>query len=443
MHRTRKRIASIGTRIRKGTIMDVRLAYGRNGLEVAVPDDAEVVVPQFPPGVPDEVKTLKEALRNPIKSKPLKEMASPGNTVVIVHTDITRATPNDRILPVLIDELLSAGIRRVDITLLNGLGTHRPQTDGELRTMLGDELVDSYRCLQHDCHDDANLIPLGRTTLGHPVRINRHYLEADLRILTGFIEPHFFAGYSGGPKAVLPSLAGAESVFTNHGLAMIADSKATWGVVDGNPIWEEMRDAALMTDPSFLLNVSLNSEREITGVFAGDMIAAHEKGCAFVKATAMVGVDKPYDIVLTTNSGYPLDQNLYQSVKGLSAASKIVKDKGAIIIAAACEDGLPEHGQYATLLRKAGSVRGVIEMISQPGFSVQDQWQVQIQAQIQEKAEVYVYSHNLSDEQIAQALFKPTRDISDTIQKLQERYGDSSRICVLPEGPQTIPYLTG
>ena len=423
--------------------MDVRLAYGRDGLEVAVPDDAEVVIPQFPPGIPDEVKAIKEAIRNPIKSKPLRDMASPGKTAVIVHTDITRATPNDRILPVLIDELLSAGIRMEDITLLNGLGTHRPQTDGELRAMLGDDLVDSYRCLQHDCHDDANLIPMGRTALGHPVRINRYYLEADLRILTGFIEPHFFAGFSGGPKAVLPSLAGAESVFTNHGLAMISDSKATWGVLEGNPIWEEMRDAALMTDPSFSLNVSLNSERQITGVFAGDLLAAHEKGCAFVKATAMVGVDEPYDIVLTTNSGYPLDQNLYQSVKGLSAASKIVKDNGAVIIAAACEDGLPEHGQYAALLRKAGSVRGVIEMISQTGFSVQDQWQVQIQAQIQERVEVYVYSHNLSDEQIVGALFKPTRDIGGTIQKLQQKDGGRSCICVLPEGPQTIPYLIG
>jgi len=421
--------------------MDVKLAYGRSGLEVAVPDDAEVVVPIFPPGVPDEAEAIKDAIRNPVDSIPLNEMASPGKTVVIVHTDITRATPNDRILPVLIDELYSAGIRREDITLLNGLGTHRPQTDDELRAMLGDDLVDTYRCLQHDCYDDTNLIPLGRTALGHPVRINRHYLESDIRILTGFIEPHFFAGYSGGPKAVLPSLAGTESVFTNHGLGMIADSNATWGVVDGNPIWEEMREVALMTDPSFLLNVSLNSERQITGVFAGDMLAAHAKGCAFVKATAMVGVAEPFDIVLTTNSGYPLDQNLYQSVKGLSAASKIVKEKGSVIIAAACEDGLPDHGQYAALLRKAGSVRGVLEMISLPGFSVQDQWQVQIQAQIQEKAEVYVYSHHLSDDQITGALFTPTRDISDTIQKLQARYGTGARVCVLPEGPQTIPYL--
>lgn len=421
--------------------MIVTLAYGRTGLDVEVPDSADIVVPQYTPGLRDEEMALLESFRHPIQSPPLAELATPGDSAVIVHTDITRATPNALILPVLLAELESAGVRRDDITLLNGLGTHRKQTEGELRSMLGDHVVDNYRCLQHDCHDDANLIPMDRTSLGHPVRINKHYLDADLRILTGFIEPHFFAGYSGGPKAVLPSLAGAESVFTNHGLAMIAHPRATWDVTDGNPIWEEMRDVALNTNPTFLLNVTLNTERQITGVFAGDMLTAHAQGCAFVKKTAMVGVEAPYDIVLTTNSGYPLDQNLYQSVKGISAASKIVKENGAIIMAAACEDGLPDHGQYADILAIAGSPDGVMEMISRPGFSVQDQWQVQIQAQIQQMADVFVYSDNLSDEQIRQALFKPCRDIPETIGRLHEKFGIDLRICVLPEGPQTIPYV--
>ncbi len=421
--------------------MKITLAYGRNGLEIESPDDADVVVPRFAAGITDETGSLRDALRNPIQSPPLSELVKPGDRAVIVHTDITRATPNEIILPVILTELELAGVKREDITLLNGLGTHRPQSEAELRSMLGDTLVDNYRCLQHDCHDDDNLIPLGRTSLGHPVRINKGYLEADLRILTGFIEPHLFAGYSGGPKAVLPSLAGAESVFTNHGLNMIADPMATWGTTIGNPIWEEMRDVALETNPSFLLNVTLNSRRQITGVFAGDMLEAHDIGCAFVKKSAMVGVEEPYDIVLTTNSGYPLDQNLYQSVKGISAASKIVRDGGAIIIATACEDGLPNHGRYADLLAEAGSPKGVLKMISQPGFSVQDQWQVQIQAQIQRQMDVYVYSDNLTDEQIRRALFKPCRNINETIHRLQERFGQHTRLCIMPEGPQTIPYL--
>ena len=421
--------------------MQVKLAYGRQDLTVNVPDGADVITPRFVPGCQDEEKSLLDALRNPIHSAPLAELVKPGDTVVIVHTDITRATPNHRILPVVLSELESAGVRPADITLLNGLGTHRPQSEAELRAMLGDRIVENYRCLQHDCMDDANLVSLGQTAKGHPVRINRAYLEASVRILTGFIEPHFFAGFSGGPKAVLPALAGHESVFTNHGERMIAHPRATWGITKGNPIWEEMREVALKTNPTFLLNVTLNVDRQITGVFAGDMLLAHQEGCQHVMETAMAGVEATYEIVLTTNSGYPLDQNLYQSVKGMKAAHQIVKKGGAIIIAAACEDGLPEHGRYADFLRSCRSAAEVLEKVSQPGFSMQDQWQVQIQAQIQLDAEVYVFSDGLTDEQIIQALFLPTRSIEITIADLQRKFGPGARICVLPEGPQTIPYV--
>jgi lactate racemase len=421
--------------------MQIKLAYGRNGLDVTLPDRVDVISPRFVPGLPDENKSLREAFEHPIGSPPLKELVHAGDRVVIVHTDITRATPNDRILPVLLNELESYGIRREDITLLNGLGTHRKQSPAELRLMLGDTIVDNYRCLQHDFQDDDNLVSLGKTSRGHPVRVNRQYLESDVRILTGFIEPHFFAGFSGGPKAILPSLAGVESVFSNHGRDMIAHPKATWGIREGNPIWEEMREVALKTKPTFLINVSLNINREITGIFAGEMLAAHSKGCAFVKENAMVPVDAPYDIVLTTNSGYPLDQNLYQTVKGMSAASQIIKQGGSIILAAACEDGLPDHGRYASLLAEAGSLEGVISLLDRPGFSSHDQWQVQTQAQIQSRAEVFVYSDGLSDEEIQKALFTPCRNIEAAISSLLERYGPKARICVLPEGPQTIPFL--
>lgn len=420
--------------------MKVRLAYGRDGLEVELPPESEVIRPRCVPGLPDEGRALIEALREPIESPPLRDLITPEDTVVIVHTDITRATPNDRILPVLLEEVLGAGVARSRITLLNGLGTHRPQTGAELRAMLGDWVVDHFRCEQHDCHAE-DLIPLGETSRGHPVRINRRYMQATVKILTGFIEPHFFAGFSGGPKAILPSLAGAESVYTNHGISMIADPSATWGITEGNPIWEEMLEVALRTEPTFLLNVSLNEGGEMTGVFAGDLQAAHRPGCAFVRESAMVQVPKPYDIIVTTNSGYPLDQNLYQSVKGISAAAQIVRQGGAIVIAAACEDGLPDHGGYAKLLTRGGSPEGVLEMISQPGFEAGDQWQVQIQAQIQRKATVYVYSQGLTEEQIRDALFEPCQDVSTCVRELARDFGDGARICALPEGPQTIPYL--
>ena len=383
--------------------MNIELAYGHNGLTVDLPDGTDVVESRFVPGVLDEAAAIRDALRRPIESPPLAAKVKPGDTVVIVHSDITRPTPNDRMLPPLLAELEGAGIRREDITLLNALGTHRPQTEAELRGMLGDAIVDNYRCLQHDAFNDDILEPLGTTSRGNPVRVNRHYLHADVRILTGFIEPHFFAGFSGGPKGVLPALAGAESVLSNHGRDMIAHPNATWGITEGNPIWEEMREVALMTDPTFLMNVTLNARRQITGVFAGEMVAAHRQGYEFVRQSAMVPVAEPYDIVITTNSGYPLDQNLYQTVKGMSAAGRIVREGGTIILAGACQDGLPDHGRYAQLLVEGGSPEGVLALLAQPGFGEQDQWQVQIQAQIQQHATVCVYSDGLSDAQIERA----------------------------------------
>ncbi|MBE7473064.1 MAG: nickel-dependent lactate racemase [Anaerolineae bacterium] len=422
--------------------MRVDLAYGQTGLTVELPATADIVSARFVPGLPDEAAALRAALRQPVGSAPLAAKVKPGDKVVIAHSDITRATPNDRILPVLLTELAEAGIARQDITLLNALGTHRQQTEAELRTMLGEAIVDNYRCLQHDAYDDSILVSLGHTSFGYPVRINRHFMEADVRILTGFIEPHFFAGFSGGPKGVLPALAGAESVLTNHGREMIAHPQATWGITTGNPIWEEMREVALRTNPTFLLNVTLNNRREITGVFAGEMLAAHAAGCAFVREQAMVKVADPYDIVITTNSGYPLDQNLYQAVKGMSAANQIVRDGGAIIVAAACADGLPNHGLYAQLLAEAGSPQGVLDMLARPGFSQQDQWQVQIQAMIQLRAEVHVYSDGLTDAQISGALFTPCRSIERTVACLQDRYGLRTRLCAIPDGPQAIAYVS-
>ena len=417
----------------------IHLSYGRKGLKIRLPIEAEVIVPKNIPGLPDEAAGIRQSLCSPIGSLPLAELVSQGQKVVITHSDITRATPNDRILPVILEELENAGISRHNISLLNALGTHRQQSEAELRSMLGNQVFEKYRCLQHNAFDDSLLVSLGTTSFGNPVRINRYFLEADIRILTGFIEPHFFAGFSGGPKGVLPALAGAESVLSNHNQAMISHPNATWGITEGNPIWGEMREAALMTHPTFLLNVTLNSEKAITKVFAGNMLEAHAEGCAFVGKTSLVPVSKPFDIVITTNSGYPLDQNLYQSIKGLSAAARVVRKGGAIILAAACEDGLPDHGRYASLLAEAGSPQKILEMLAQPGFSQPDQWQVQIQAQIQQKAEVFVYSDGLTDEQIRRALFQPCHNIAHTVGQLAERYG--SKVCVLPDGPLTIPFL--
>ena len=421
--------------------MKVNLAYGRTGLTVNLPETTEVVISPFIPGLPDPDLALRQGMRDPIGLPPLAERVKAGDQIVIIHSDITRPTPNHIIIPPLLAELETAGVARQDIILLNGLGTHRPQTEAELRAMLGDKIVDNYRCEQHNAFDDDCLVTLGTTKRGTAVRVHPLLMESDVRILTGFIEPHLFAGFSGGPKAVLPSVASADSILANHGQEMLLHPNSTWGVIEGNPIWAEMYEAALMADPTFLLNVTLNEKKEITAVFAGELLAAHKAGQDYVRKQAMVPVDAPFDIVITTNSGYPLDQNLYQTVKGMSAASQIVRQGGAIIAVAACQDGIPDHGRYMGLLSEAGSPQGILDMLAQPGFGEQEQWQVQIQALIQLKADVYVYSDGLTDEQIRQALFQPCRSIEETVAQLVEKHSPQARICVMPEGPQTIAYV--
>jgi nickel-dependent lactate racemase len=420
-------------------VKQVALAYGRGRLLVRVPDDALVLLPQETPGLPDEVEALRAALRRPVGKPPLRALVRADDRVVIVFSDITRPMPNARVLPVLLQEL--AHVPRERILLLNALGTHRPNTPQELEAMLGPDIVRGYTVIQHDAWDTAHLVDLGRTRYGHRVLVNRHFHEATFKILTGFVEPHIFAGFSGGPKAILPGVAGFETIMDNHSYEMLNHPAATWGRTEGNPVWEEMREVAALARPDFLLNVTLNRERRITAVFAGDVFQAHAQAVAFARQRAMVPVDAPCDIVLTTNSGYPLDINLYQAVKGMSCAAQIVKPGGSIIIAAECCDGVPEYGEYRRLVHEGGSVEGILRLVGQPGFRCHDQWEAQLQAQVQQRAEVYVYSAYLSDEELRGMLFQPCRDIEATLAELLRRHGPGARVAVLPEGPQTIPYL--
>ncbi len=420
--------------------MRVKLAYGREGLWVDLPDrNVTVVNPRFVEGLSDEEAAIIQALRRPLGTPPLREMVKPDDTVAIVFSDITRPTPNDRLLPPLLAEL--SHVPREQIVLINATGMHRSNTKEELRGMLGDGVVDDYRIVQHDAWDESGMVNLGQTRFGHEILVNRTYAEATVKILTGFIEPHFFAGFSGGPKAVLPGVAGVRLVLENHSAAMLDHPGATWGVTAGNPVWDEMLEVALKTDPTFLLNVALNRERAITGVYAGSLQPAHQAGTAAVRQAAMVRVEAPFDVVITSNSGYPLDLNLYQAVKGMSAAAQVVREGGSIIIAAECWDGVPDHGEYKNILQMADSPQALLEVVRRPGFLMVDQWEAHVQARVQCRATVYVKNSYLSDGEIRAALLRPCHQIEETLAGLLACYGPDARICVLPEGPQTIPYV--
>jgi nickel-dependent lactate racemase len=400
--------------------------------------DVTVLEPKFLPGLPDEHAALAAALSEPISAPPLVEIVKPADRVGIIFNDITRATPNDLIVPAILEQI--PFVPDENIILFNALGTHRVNTDAELREMLGDELVDRYRIVQNNAFDISTQVSLGKNTRGNEVWLNRELVDCDVKILTGFIEPHLFAGFSGGGKAVMPGMAGMKTIMRNHTPQALMHPRTTWGITRGNPLWEEITEIASTLPRTFLLNVALNKYQQVTAVFAGELHAAHAAGCDFVRETAMVAVDQPFDIVVTTNSGYPLDQNLYQTIKGLSAAAQIVRQKGVILAASECSDGLPDHGLYASLLQETGSPEGWLQLIQQPNFETHDQWQMQLHAMVCQQADVYLYSDGLSDEQIEMAWLKPCRDILSTLSALREERGNA-RIAVMPEGPQTVPFL--
>ena len=418
----------------------LKLDYGSNGLTVDVPQDRTTVIePIHVPEAPDPSATLRKAIAAPLGRRPLGELVKPGQKIGISVCDITRAQPRQLMLEALFAEM--PGVRHEDVTIFIATGTHRRNNDAEIEKMIGAEFARSCRVVCHDARDNASLVEVGHTSTGVRVLLNRGWVESDFKITTGFVEPHFFAGFSGGPKMVAPGLAGLDTVMTLHDATRIAHPRATFGVIEGNPIHEDIREISRMTGVDFSVDVTLNRNQKITAAFAGDLFQEHAAACASARDKVMRAVDAPFDVVLTTNSGYPLDQNLYQAVKGMSAAVKVVKDGGTIICAAECRDGIPNHGPYGELLTTRDTPRELLDMIMTPGFSRADQWQVQIQAQIQTRARVLVKADGLSKDQLRAAKFDPVGDVSESVKDALAAAGPNSRLCVLPQGPQTVPYL--
>jgi lactate racemase len=420
--------------------VQVHLSYGEDGLDVEVPDHASVVYPQDSRGVPDSRAALTAALRSPISGPPLRERVRPGQSVAISVCDGTRAQPSSLMLPAVLAEL-DGMIDPADIVVLVATGTHRANTDAELRAMLGDEVVDAVRVVNHNARDRASLTWMGTFGAGVPVWLNTEWVRADVKITTGFVEPHFFAGFSGGPKMVAPGLAGLDTVLVLHDAARIGHPSATWGITIGNPVHDDVRAIAAGTGVTFAFDVVLNRRKEIVAAFGGDILPMHAAAARLAQQLSMRPLPEPFDIVVTTGSGYPLDQNLYQSVKGMSAANRIVRDGGLIICAAECRDGFPDHGSYREVLRSASSPQALLDDISGRAVTIPDQWQVQIQAQIQTRCRVVMHTSYLSATDLADAHVGSAPDIAAAITEELRQLSSPGRICVLPEGPQTIPYL--
>jgi nickel-dependent lactate racemase len=400
--------------------------------------EVTVLTPRFVPGMPDEESAFFEAVRAPLAGRPLADVVGANERVAVVVADVTRPLPSDRLLPWILREL--SHVPDEKITIVIGTGSHRATTTAEVLAMLGEAIVARYAVVDHTAFDPARLALVGTGIDGQPVFMNREYVEADRRIVVGFVEPHFMAGFSGGYKGVFPGVADIGSIMRYHDAHTIGHPGSTWGLLDGNPTQARIRQDGALAPVDFCVNVTLNRRREITGFYCGDVAAAHEAACAFSRRTAMVACERPVPIVVTTNSGYPLDQNLYQAVKGMSAAAQIVTPGGYIATAARCNDGFPEHGNFKRLLFDHDSPRALLDTIMAPGFSMYDQWEAQLLAGVLLKARVGLYSE-LPADHVRRAHLEPIVDLEEVLSSELRRVGSGAPVAVLPEGPMTIPYV--
>jgi nickel-dependent lactate racemase len=407
--------------------MRVRLAYGTDGLVADLPGPPEyppettvVVRPEYRDALPDPRAALRSALRRPLAGPPLRALVRPGQTVAIAACDGTRPQPRQLMIPAILEELEGI-VRPDDITILVATGTHRANTPEEIREMFGWQVACSLRIVNHDARDDASLTWLGTHGNGVPVWLNSLWASADVRITTGLVEPHVFAGFSGGPKLVAPGLAGLETVLTLHDACRIGHPKARWGITYGNPVHDDMRAITEATGVDFGVDVVLNREQRIVSAFGGDVLVAHAAATAAARRLSMRPVKGFFDVVVTTNAGHPLDQNLYQSVDGMGTAAEVVRPGGVIICATECRDGFPDHGSFREML-SAATPRALLENITG-------------------RARTVVHSAGLTATDLAAAHLEHTDDVAATARAALNEAGPGARLCVLPEGPRTIPYV--
>jgi lactate racemase len=423
--------------------MRVPLAYGDHGVEVNLPDSSAVLTSPAFDALDNVPAAVADAMGHPRDSLPLRDLVRANDVAAIVVSDITRPVPNNVLLPPALGVLRDCGVPRENIAIIIGTGMHRASTPDERVRIVGPEIAASYDVIDHDARDTSSLAHLTTTSRGIDVSLNKRYLDADVKIVVGFVEPHLFAGYSGGGKGIVPGIAGTDIVMSNHGADMLAHPKATWCTTDGNPIFEEQRDLALLSRPSFALQVTLNERREVTGVFAGELVAAHEAGILQAERQHIREVPHAFDIVVSTNMGYPADLNFYQSVKGMSVAAQAVKEGGAIILAAECREGLG-LSDYTDLLRSEDSPGALLDRIMSADPPRYDQWQVQIQAMVQAKADVWLHS-SLARADVESAHVRYCEDVSRTVEELRAHhvasFGEEPSILVLPHGQLTVPRL--
>jgi lactate racemase len=420
--------------------MQVILKYGKEGIPLeieATPGFIGIITPSDPEPIKDPLAEVEESLRTPIASKSLAEIARGKKNACIVVSDITRPVPNALLLPPLLKVIETAGLPRSEITILIATGMHRPTTKEEWVPLVGSAVLNSYKVADHCSRSREDMIEVGKIGGKVPALVNRFYVQADLKILTGFIEPHMWAGYSGGRKSILPGISSIETLEFMHGPEMIAHHNTEYGMLEGNLFHEAGLEIMEQVGADFIVNVTLNTKKEVTGVFSGHPVKAHLTGCEFLGRHCVRELDAPLDFIVTTNSGAPLDLNFYQTVKGITGAARAVKPKGDIIIASHCTEGAGSP-EYKKILDMVDSPSAFVCRIMHKEFFITDQWCAQETYQILMDKDVWIYSDGLSAEEIRRYHMHPVKSIPETIRTLLAKHGPHARWAVVPDGPMVI-----
>lgn len=427
--------------------MDITLSYGKTGLNISIDDSLAPVVfrKKAMPVLKDADAAVSAALESPAGASRLRNIARGKHTACIIINDITRPVPNKLILPHLIAELNAAGLADENICLLNATGTHRPADRAEQVELVGEDILARHPFYNHDCFNDAEHRHIGGTAAGTPVYLDTRAMDADVKILTGLIEPHFMAGYSGGRKALCPGVASIKTVQAIHHPIFMEAENSDNVIVSGNPLHRELTEISRMAEVDFILNVVIDEERRVCGVFCGDVEAAHDAGVAFARQFDTVPSPQLFDIVITTSAGYPLDKTYYQTVKGLCGVTGILKPGGSMIIASACSEGMGNDTFLECLRVRArfGNHDEYIRHIEKREHFVPDQWQVEKLSQAMRIGSVYLVSDGLSKADSELTLVNRADSVEAALAACLQIHGPSAKIAVVPEGPYVIPFHQG
>jgi len=418
---------------------ELELGFGRTTLRASVPTAnlLGILAPQRQEGPVEETQPgalVRDALAHPIGTPRLRDLARPGQQVVIVTSDLTRPCPSERLLPPVLDELTAAGVPDAHIRIVVALGLHRPMTASELERAVGPAV---YRRVQVMNHDPSDVVRLGITSAGTPVELFRPVVQADLRICLGNLELHYFAGFSGGAKAILPGCASEATISANH--AMMVRPEASTGRLVGNPVRADIEAGVAMLGVDFILNVVVDGQHRIVGAVAGEVVAAHRQGCEGVKRRSTVPIPRRADVVVVSAGGYPKDVNLYQAQKALDNAAHAVRRGGTIILVAECSEGYG-NDTFETWMKEAGSPDDLLARI-QRQFMLGGHKAAAI-ASVLKHAEVYLVSA-MPAAAVRRCGMVPLDDLSQALAAAFDKAGPVASVAVLPQGGSVLPVVTG